>query len=158
MLDDAMHNNPVDGEDKLKIWGFWNILGEEYFGAEYYERVRPPYYAWSLLCRYIPAGCRVIETTTTGSNDVRVATVELDGKYSIAMINISQSTRSVELNSETLSELGEIREYRYVEGDILLSGELKQLPNSSDITMNLKTGYCVELPASSMILFTNIIN
>ena len=53
MLDDAMHSN--EAPDKLKIWGFWNIFGEECFGAEE-ENVRPWYYAWSLLTRYMPAG------------------------------------------------------------------------------------------------------
>ncbi len=37
MLDDAMHFK--EAPDKLKIWGFWNIFGDEIFGAGE-ERVR----------------------------------------------------------------------------------------------------------------------
>ena len=53
MLDDAMHTHET--KERLKIWGFWNILGDELFGEEE-EKVRPWFYAWSLLCRYIPSG------------------------------------------------------------------------------------------------------
>ena len=42
MLDDAMHTK--ESPDKLKIWGFWNIFGDELFGAEE-EVVRPWFYA-----------------------------------------------------------------------------------------------------------------
>ncbi len=156
MLDDAMHNNPVDGEDKLKIWGFWNILGEEYFGGEEHERVRPPYYAWSLLCKYIPAGSRVLETLTEGKSGVRVATIENGGAHTIAMINISDSLRTVELRSSQLSKIENLRQYNYIEGDIILDGELLQLPNETNVDMDLEEGYSVELPKNSMILLTNM--
>lgn len=59
MLDDAMHSK--EAPDKLKIWGFWNIFGEEQFGSEE-EEVRPWFYAWSLLTRYMPAGSRAYKS------------------------------------------------------------------------------------------------
>lgn len=63
MLDDAMHS--AESPDKLKIWGFWNILGEELFGANE-EKIRPWYYAWSLLTRYIPVGSKVYKVAVAG--------------------------------------------------------------------------------------------
>lgn len=62
MLDDAMHMNEPG---KLKIWGFWNILGEERYGAGK-ERIRPWYYAMSLLCRYFPQGAQILASWSVG--------------------------------------------------------------------------------------------
>ncbi len=67
MLDDAMHMNEPG---KLKIWGFWNILGEERYGAGK-ERIRPWYYAMSLLCRYFPQGAQILASGVSGVGGVR---------------------------------------------------------------------------------------
>lgn len=59
MLDDAMHSNGDSGRtEDVKIWGMWNILGEEVFGDASQEELRPWYYTWSLMCRCFPAGWR----------------------------------------------------------------------------------------------------
>lgn len=59
MLDDAMHSNGDSGRtEDVKIWGMWNILGEEVFGDASQEELRPWYYTWSLMCRHFPAGVR----------------------------------------------------------------------------------------------------
>ncbi|WP_418993013.1 hypothetical protein [Alistipes sp.] len=67
MLDDAMH---LCEPGKLKTWGFWNILGEERYGADR-ERIRPWYYAVSLLCRYFPPRMRILASEVTGAEGVR---------------------------------------------------------------------------------------
>lgn len=61
MLDDAMHSNGDSGRtEDVKIWGMWNILGEEVFGDASQEELRPWYYTWSLMCRHFPAGCDIL--------------------------------------------------------------------------------------------------
>ena len=52
-------NSTIRTED-VKIWGMWNILGEEVFGDASQEELRPWYYTWSLMCRHFPAGCDVL--------------------------------------------------------------------------------------------------
>lgn len=156
MLDDAMHTNPVDGPGKLKIWGFWNILGEERFGGTEHEKVRPPYYAWSLLCKYIPQESNILKTTTKGVNGLRVATIEKDGKHTIVVVNVTDETQKVTLKSKTLEQLEDIRLYNYIEGDMILEGDNKQLPNESWLNINLKKGYELSVPAASMKVYTNM--
>lgn len=59
MLDDAMHSNGDSGKpEDIKIWGMWNILGEEVFNSPKEEELRPSLYLvfdvslFSIRCRY----------------------------------------------------------------------------------------------------------
>lgn len=48
MLDDAMHSSGDSGKtEDVKIWGMWNILGEEVFNKPDEEQIRPWFYTWS---------------------------------------------------------------------------------------------------------------
>lgn len=156
MLDDAMHTNPVDGPGKLKIWGFWNILGDEYFGGAEHEKVRPPYYAWSLVSRYVPSGSTILKCHTVGDKGIKMAVAEHDGSHTIILINVSDEAHSVDIKSTDIAVLRDMRQYNYIEGDMILEGDNRQLPNAEDIKMNLKDGYNVELPSQSMIVYTNM--
>ena len=54
-MDDAMYNSPDNGDyqtDKLKRWGFWNILGEEHVGDASDEDIRPFFYPVSVITSY----------------------------------------------------------------------------------------------------------
>ena len=63
MLDDAMHSSGDSGRtEDVKIWGMWNILGEEVFNKPDEEQIRPWFYTWSLMCRYFPAGTDILHT------------------------------------------------------------------------------------------------
>lgn len=55
--------------------GIWNIFGEEYFGTEE-EEVRPWFYAWSLLTRYMPAGSRAYKVEVEGDKSLKAIAVE----------------------------------------------------------------------------------
>ena len=88
-----------EAPDKLKVWGFWNIFGEEYFGTEE-EEVRPWFYAWSLLTRYMPAGSRAYKVEVEGDKSLKAIAVEKDGKYMIAVVNVSREEKSVLLKTE----------------------------------------------------------
>ncbi len=94
MLDDAMH---VNEPGRLKIWGFWNILGEERYGASA-ERIRPWYYAVALLSRYFPAGSQILESTVRGVPGVRTMWGRSDGKPTLAIVNTNRD-RAVEPDS-----------------------------------------------------------
>jgi len=127
MLDDAMH---FKEPGKLKIWGFWNILGEERYGAGE-ERIRPWYYAVSLLCRYLPPGCRILRTTVEGAEGVRaVAACSGDG-CTLAAVN-THPTQAVELAVEgALPDLEGASVYLYG-ADLRLEGE-RLLPVRSGV-------------------------
>ena len=98
MLDDAMHS--AEAPDKLKMWGFWNILGDEFFGSEQ-ENIRPWYYAWSLLCRYMPQGCSIYETKIKGNPNIKALAVKKDGKTMLAVLNVLKRPQKVTLQGKT---------------------------------------------------------
>lgn len=152
MLDDAMHSN--EAPDKLKIWGFWNIFGEEYFGAEE-ENVRPWYYAWSLLTRYMPAGSRIYKTEITGESAVKVAVAGKEDKYMIALVNVSRSPQTVKMKSNTLSSLPDCKKFIYSDGALKTDGDHILLPNEENLIINFGKGEAVVMPPESLIVYTN---
>lgn len=152
MLDDAMHSN--EAPDKLKIWGFWNIFGEEYFGAEE-ENVRPWYYAWSLLTRYMPAGSRIYKTEITGESAIKVAVAGKEDKYMIALVNVSRSPQTVKMKSNTLSSLSDCKKFIYSDGALKTDGDHILLPNEENLIINFGKGEAVVMPPESLIVYTN---
>ena len=157
MLDDAMHSKTEEGADKLKIWGFWNILGEEYFGGPSEEAVRTPYYAWSLVSKYIPKGCTVYAVKTgEEDNGVRAVVVEADGKYTLGVLNVSGTAKTVSFRSNSMPLWNNVRQYQYVEGQILKEGDCTQLPNATGLKLDFENGLFLELPTEGLIVYTNM--
>lgn len=152
MLDDAMHAK--EAPDKLKIWGFWNIFGEELFGAEE-EEVRPWFYAWSLLTRYMPAGSRIYKVDVAGDPALKAIAVEKDGKYMIALVNVSKQEKPVVLKSSSLSALKGVKQYLYAEGKLQKEGDFKLLPVRKNFTLELKKGEAFTMSGESLVVYTN---
>ena len=152
MLDDAMHSK--ESPEKLKVWGFWNILGDEFFGANE-ETARPWYYAWSLLTRYMPAGSKIYKVDVSGNPSVKAIAIEKDGMRTIALVNVSKQKRTVKLIDTAQSKLSAMKEYIYADGTLKREGDDLLLPNNTNLTLNLKDGYIVNMPAESLLVYTN---
>lgn len=147
MLDDAMH---VNEPGRLKIWGFWNILGEERYGAET-ERIRPWYYAIALLSRYFPSGTRILESRVRDVAGVRAMWGQSDGRPTLAVVNTNRD-RAVVLTLEGLtSALTGLDRYLYAEGELRLEGE-RLLPTERRVT--LRPGGRIRLEPESMVVYT----
>jgi hypothetical protein len=151
MLDDAMHSK--EAPDKLKVWGFWNILGDELFGAEE-ETVRPWYYAWSLLTRYVPAGSTVYSTTVEDTDGVKVALTGKDGQYMLAIVNVASEPRTITLKSNTLRQLVGCQRFLYADGALLTEGDHTLLPVEKGLTLDLQQGLTLALRPASLQVFT----
>ncbi|MCC8171989.1 MAG: hypothetical protein LIP00_09440 [Parabacteroides sp.] len=151
MLDDAMHSN--EAPDKLKIWGFWNILGEEQFGAEE-ERVRPWYYAWSLLTRYIPVGSRIYKSDVSGDTGIKAVISKKDGNCTIGLLNISKSDKTVDLTGPGLPERAGYKKFIYSDGTLETAGDCMLLPNEENLTLDFSKGKSVCIPAESLVVYT----
>lgn len=93
MLDDAMHSNGDSGQPKdIKIWGMWNILGEEVFGDASLEEIRPWFYTWAMICRCFPSGCDIVKINTDLPEGVFAAASKTrGGKRSAVFVNITDS-------------------------------------------------------------------
>ena len=84
-LDDSMHflgdgdvvvrdcsSLPANAYELRKVWGLWNSLGGQH-GDPGDEQLRPWFYTWSLLSRFFPAGCEVVECRVSNNGEQRVA-------------------------------------------------------------------------------------
>jgi hypothetical protein len=154
MLDDAMHSK--EAPDKLKVWGFWNILGDEYFGAEE-EIVRPWFYAWSLLTKYIPAGSAIYKTTVTGDASIKAVFTGKDGRYLLAIANVSDEAKIIGIESSTLSPLSGCQKFIYAEGMLIKHGDHGLLPNDTNITLDIRDE-TMRIQPKTVLIFTTFNN
>jgi hypothetical protein len=153
MLDDAMHAN--EAPDKLKIWGFWNILGEEFFGKDE-ENVRPWFYAWSLLCKNMPSGSNIYSTKVEGSREIKAVFSGLNGKYMLALLNTSNISQKVIINSVRFSVLNNATKWIYSQDNLSkVRGDHFILPEKKHIKLKLDINNSILLPANSLVVFTS---
>lgn len=155
MLDDAMHSQGDAGKtEDIKIWGMWNILGKEVFGDASQEDVRPWYYTWSLMCRYFPKGCEVMKCSFgEGSDGLFAVSAKMpDGKKSVAIINVGNEVRKIELTAP--QEFMNASLYQFTEKEGITLGE-------DGFPAPLKTGVSspdlkLDSPANSIIVVTEM--
>lgn len=117
MLDDAAHSVGDTGiPQNIKVWGFWNILGKEVFGSGTEEEVRPWFHAWTLMCRYFPAGCDILSIECAPAEELRMCAAVKDGRYTFAAVNWSDRERQLEV--ELPAEIRQGRSYVYEEDNL----------------------------------------
>lgn len=151
MLDDAMHYK--ESPEKLKIWGFWNIFGDEIFGAKE-ELVRPWYYAWSLLCRNLPQGTDFYAVDVEGAEGVKAIAAVTNGKRTVAVVNVSREPRHVRITASAWERMKRVSCYYYGEGLMRTEGDHTLLPDATGLRIDLTSGVEYTLPRESMILLT----
>ena len=152
MLDDAMHSNGDSGRtEDVKIWGMWNILGEEVFGDASQEELRPWYYTWSLMCRHFPAGCDILACEVPQREGLRVAAARKDAAYSVAAVNFSQEPCTLEIVLPGDFAGGVL--YRYTESDRACDANGFPAPCERGIAGKR---FRTTVPAESFVLLTNV--
>jgi len=153
MLDDAMHAK--EAPDKLKVWGFWNILGDEFFGSDK-EKIRPWYYSWSLLCRYMPKGAEVLKSIVTDSN-CKVSVVKSGNSHSIFIVNSSSEGIEAVIKSETEFSMPNVRIYRYDEktlSQMMANGQMQPMETIKHFDLDNPAPFI--FPANSLTVITNM--
>ena len=148
MLDDALHAGG-DSPRNLKVWGFWNILGEELFGDPSLEDPKPSFYGWALMSRFFPAGCDILRVETPPMEGLRMAAAVLDGRHTLAVVNFSDTDRNLEVH---LPLSGAVR-YEYVEGACPADADGMPVPVSTGIGGKRHE---VAVPAQSLVLLTDM--
>lgn len=151
MLDDAMHS--AESLDKLKVWGFWNILGEEFDGD---DSIRPWYYSWSLLTKYLPTGSKIYRVNIVGSKSIKAIASESNGKYTLGLLNISKEENTVLLKGLNMETLKDCKKIVYSKENIKHIENEKLYPDLVDLEINLVRGESVILDAESLVVFTNL--
>jgi len=152
MLDDAMHSK--EEKHKLKVWGFWNILGEEYFGAEE-EEVRPWYYAWSLLTKYMPSESRIYQTEIEGDRAIKAIALEKEGKYMLALVNVGKTTKNIQINLKDFPQLEDVKKFIYSEQLMKTEGDHTILPNQTNLEIEPSEGMELEMTPETLTVLTN---
>lgn len=153
MLDDAMH---FKEPGKLKIWGFWNIFGDERFGAEH-EVVRPWFYSWSLLCRYLPKGSDFYAVDVSGREAIKAIAAVHDGKRTIAVVNVSKEEILVRISSDNgFADLDSAKKFVYGDGLFVVSGDCTMHPVATDLDFRPNDGELLKIQPESMILLTEL--
>jgi len=118
--------------------------------------VRPWYYAWSLLTRYLPAGAVIGRTVVTGDSNIRAIVAEKEGRRMIAVVNVAGEPKRIRLESHDLPTSGDWRSYIYHETTLRKEGDHRLLPNEEGLTLDLGNGLPLEMLPESMIVYTNM--
>lgn len=153
MLDDAMHSNGDSGKtEDIKLWGMWNILGEEVFNDPTQEEIRPWYYTWSLMCRYFPGGCNILKTEGNALQGLFVAAAEKEGRYVFAAVNVGETDK--ELTLHLPEEMADASLYLYRKEKRMVDADGLPLPVQSGL--DISKIYKTEIKAQSFMLLTNM--
>ena len=149
MLDDSMHSNGDSGRpEDLKVWGFWNILGEEVFGDASLEEPKPAYYSWSLMCRYFPRGCDILETEAPQVDGLRMVAAGKDGHRTFAVVNFSDRQRVLDVQIP----LSDGVRFEYVEGSCPVDENGLPKPVSTGLE---GSSHRLCVPAQSFVLISD---
>ncbi|MCI1778326.1 MAG: hypothetical protein LKI53_00020 [Bacteroidales bacterium] len=153
MLDDAMHGNGDSGRTgDLKIWGMWNILGEEVFGMPKEEEIRPWFYTWSLMCRYFPEGSDILKTKTNKfPRTCYISAGIKDGHYTAAAVNFGEKDILVSL--EFPKALSNASLFLYSRNKMEKDKNEFPVPIKRDMNGN---SFRINIPANGFILITEL--
>lgn len=162
-LDDAMYNLSSAGSNKLKKWGFWNILGSEKFENPSDENIRPWFYPMSLMCRYFPQGTKIFSVTLPDKVGLRAIAGEKNGKYTFAIVNSHTVAYTINLRMTDGILIPNVKTYNYVSGkNAAFTGILDTdgfaKPETTGITLDLQGSASrqMDIPAQSFCLITNM--
>lgn len=152
MLDDAMHSDGDAGNKyDIKLWGMWNILGEEVFDRPGEEEIRPWYYTWSLMCRYFPQGTNVLEVKGDYPQEVRVVAGENNGDYTFGIVNVSD--KDVEFHIQQFPFEGqEVKKYIFSEDN--RPKDHNGFPEASKTGLELTDNRKMKVEKQSFMLLT----
>lgn len=158
-LDDAMYDN---GNNKLKRWGFWNILGAEKFGNANDENIRPWFFPVSLLCRYMPKDAYAYKANVPAQYGLKAIGASKGGKYTYIISNCSTTTYEINLKSQFNHVLSGTKLYCYrafngsnYEGARDTNG--LPVPYSTEtIDFTNNKGYPMTIVGNSVVVVTNM--
>lgn len=152
MLDDAMHSNGDSGRtEDVKIWGMWNILGEEVFGDSFAGGTAA--LVLHLVADVPSFSRRVRHPRLRGpaARGLRVAAARKDAAYSVAAVNFSQEPCTLEIVLPGDFAGGVL--YRYTESDRACDANGFPAPCERGIAGKR---FRTTVPAESFVLLTNV--
>lgn len=151
MLDDAMHTIGDAGDPhQLKVWGFWNSLGEELLGDAAEERIRPWFFTWSLMCRCFTPGMEIFAPAEGALEGIRAVMGHSSEGMSVALLNATDAPRTLRLPEELTGRT--LTRYDYAPDGYRVDEEGFPLPAATAV----RPGPTLRLPGRSFVLFTDL--
>lgn len=140
MLDDESWPDGLDGA----YWGMWSIRATG-------STLKPWFYPWSLLSRYVTRGSIVYRPTTTDTWVRPVASRDLSGVWTFAMSNWATTDQSVSI---TVPSGGSVTYDRYVYSEISRTVDADGFPSPTATAKagNLVSGLVETVPAKGFLL------
>lgn len=124
------------------------LMGYKADGAWTY---RPTYYAWGLLCSYIPYGSEIYDVMGDNGNVVDTVAVKTpEGKWSIIAVNRSGAEQTVKVSAAVGVPMNE---YLFSEGTLPTDGSMIA---ASAVSTPVDGVYTVTLPAWSFKVLSDI--
>jgi hypothetical protein len=163
-MDDAMHTNGKLGpgteiKDYIwKEWGFWDSLGEEK-GAPERTNMRPWFYTWSLLSKYVPRGSQIMKTGESFVPGLRssASKITLNGKTEYTFVIVNESTEKREVNLVLAKVKGvDLNQYNYFENDMPVDAKGFAVAKRVIKSANLHKGIEIEMPSKGVIILTSL--
>ena len=153
-LDDAMHTmGDLGNPNELKRWGFWNSLGEEICKDKSDEDIRPWFYPWSLMCREFPPTMKIVKVAPSSQEGLRYTIGYNDAKLSVALVNNSDTAKTVTLQFDNAFDKQDFNCYHYREGEY--QTDTDGFPAISESKKyNFSKGSTIVMPANSFSLLT----
>ncbi len=114
---------------------------------------RPTYYAYGLLCNYMPFGSEVYNIT--GDTDHLVDTVAVktpEGRWSILAVNRSEAAQTVNVKADAIGTC--LKSYTMTESTLPTDGSMIAAADSRVIPVG--GIYTVELPALSVVVLSSM--
>lgn len=154
-VDDAMHTKDDLGElDRIKKWGFWNILGTEILNKPEEENIRPWYWAWSWLGRYLPPDSHVLRLPDIQTEGCEILVAETpDGDYSIYLVNTSDKDASFSFGSNDVKGVKKMNKAVYNEK---YAGNNPPVLIDRTVKADFSKGLDVMLPAKTFMVLTTM--
>ena len=163
-MDDAMHTNGKLGpgteiKDYIwKEWGFWDSLGEEK-GSPERTNMRPWFYTWSLLSKYVPRGSQIMKTGESFVPGLRSAAskITVNGKteYTFIIVNETTGKREIKLVFSNVKGV-DLNQYNYFENDMPVDSKGFAVVKKIVKSANLHKGILVEMPSKGVIILTSL--
>jgi len=163
-LDDAMHTSgkPGKGNDitdyNWKEWGFWDSFGEEK-GKPELTNMRPWFYTWSLLSKYVPAGSQVLKTSDSGIAGLRSTASKTfaNGKieYTFVIVNESTEKRTINLVLNNVNDIN-LNHFNYFEADMPVDQHGFAVAKTVSKNVDLSKGTIIEMPSKGVVILTSL--
>jgi hypothetical protein len=96
-----------------------------------------------------------MKTETQGDASVKSLSVEKDNKRMFALVNVSKEPQTVSVECGHLQNWANVAKYIYSDGTLVKEGDHKLLPNEKNLRLNLKKGIILDMPAESLIVYTD---